>query len=465
MFDRVAPGYDRMNRIISLGPRHRLAPADRRRARPPARVARARPRVRHRRPLPRPRDCRLPTRRRRLLRRDAGAAPAPTRRSSAATAQSLPLPTGRVDGVVCGFALRNFVDFDVGVRRVRAGAAARRPLRRARRHRARAPVMRAGNAVWFRGAVPLLGRILAHDADAYRYLPRSTAYLPAPDALLGDLHARGLRRRRPDARSPAVRCSSHRDPGMTSTAALHRGRPAGRHRECPAARSRAAAGRRAPAVARPGRVRLAARAPARPRVRHLGWLARVSSRRGRRGSWARSTSTTTSARPGHRARSRWARCPSTPAPRASWWSRPGSSASPPTGGPGAPRSARRRSPPVATPVGADALRRAAPSTPATDWRAAVETILAAIARGDVEKVVLAREVLVEADEPFDAPGRARPPARAAARLLRVRGRRPRRRQPRAARAPDGHGRRVTPDGRHRRVATTATTPSPRWPSR
>jgi demethylmenaquinone methyltransferase/2-methoxy-6-polyprenyl-1,4-benzoquinol methylase len=49
--------------------------------------------------------------------------------------------------------------------------------------------MRAGNAVWFRGAVPLLGRVLAGDADAYRYLPRSTAYLPPRDRLatmLGD---------------------------------------------------------------------------------------------------------------------------------------------------------------------------------------------------------------------------------------------------------------------------------------
>ena len=35
----------------------------------------------------------------------------------------------------------------------------------------RNPLMRAGNAVWFRGAVPLLGRVLAHDAEAYRYLP------------------------------------------------------------------------------------------------------------------------------------------------------------------------------------------------------------------------------------------------------------------------------------------------------
>jgi menaquinone-specific isochorismate synthase len=43
----------------------------------------------------------------------------------------------------------------------------------------------------------------------------------------------------------------------------------------------------------------------------------------------------------------------------------------------------------------------APRTRA-DWRAAVERALAAITRGDLEKVVLAREVLVEADTPFDA---------------------------------------------------------------
>ena len=36
------------------------------------------------------------------------------------------------------------------------------------------------------------------------------------------------------------------------------------------------------------------------------------------------------------------------------------------------------------------------------WRAAVEHALAAIARGDLDKVVLAREVLVEADTAFDA---------------------------------------------------------------
>jgi demethylmenaquinone methyltransferase/2-methoxy-6-polyprenyl-1,4-benzoquinol methylase len=31
--------------------------------------------------------------------------------------------------------------------------------------------------------VPVLGRLIAHDAEAYRYLPKSTAYLPAAPEL------------------------------------------------------------------------------------------------------------------------------------------------------------------------------------------------------------------------------------------------------------------------------------------
>ena len=92
----------------------------------------------------------------------------------------LPLAEGAVDGITCGFALRNFVDLDT------VFAECARVLRTGGRVAAldatvpSNPVMRAGNAVWFRGAVPLLGRLLAHDADAYRYLPKSTAYDISP---------------------------------------------------------------------------------------------------------------------------------------------------------------------------------------------------------------------------------------------------------------------------------------------
>jgi demethylmenaquinone methyltransferase/2-methoxy-6-polyprenyl-1,4-benzoquinol methylase len=105
---------------------------------------------------------------------------------------ALPFASGSFDGLTCGFALRNFVDLDAvlaeGARVLASGGRfaaldATVPTN---------PLMRAGNAVWFRGAVPLLGRVVAHDAEAYRYLPKSTAYLPGADELARRLGRAGF---------------------------------------------------------------------------------------------------------------------------------------------------------------------------------------------------------------------------------------------------------------------------------
>jgi ubiquinone/menaquinone biosynthesis C-methylase UbiE len=45
-------------------------------------------------------------------------------------------------------------------------------------------LLRAGHRVWFRQIVPFLGTRLSSDADAYRYLPRSSAYLPPTSELV-----------------------------------------------------------------------------------------------------------------------------------------------------------------------------------------------------------------------------------------------------------------------------------------
>jgi menaquinone-specific isochorismate synthase len=63
-------------------------------------------------------------------------------------------------------------------------------------------------------------------------------------------------------------------------------------------------------------------------------------------------------------------------------------------GPGESATAVAVAPPTQFQVGAPRTR--------DDWRAAVERALAAIDAGDLEKVVLAREVLIEADTAFDA---------------------------------------------------------------
>jgi demethylmenaquinone methyltransferase/2-methoxy-6-polyprenyl-1,4-benzoquinol methylase len=88
--------------------------------------------------------------------------------------------------------LRNFIDLDI------VFAQCAQALRRGGRFVAidatvpENAVMRAGNAIWFRGAVPLLGRVLARDADAYRYLPKSTAYLPPAAELARKLERAGF---------------------------------------------------------------------------------------------------------------------------------------------------------------------------------------------------------------------------------------------------------------------------------
>jgi demethylmenaquinone methyltransferase/2-methoxy-6-polyprenyl-1,4-benzoquinol methylase len=106
----------------------------------------------------------------------------------------LPVRDGEADGVTCGFALRNVVSleafFHEAARVVRAGG-------RVALLDVSEPdnaMLRAGNAVYFRRIVPVIGGLLS-DAGAYRYLPRSTAYLPPPDEMLRMLRDAGF----PDA--------------------------------------------------------------------------------------------------------------------------------------------------------------------------------------------------------------------------------------------------------------------------
>ncbi|MFL6206942.1 MAG: ubiquinone/menaquinone biosynthesis methyltransferase [Acidimicrobiales bacterium] len=103
----------------------------------------------------------------------------------------LPLPGGAVDGVTCGFALRNFASlppfFAELARVVRPGG------RIALLEVAEPPnrLLRAGHGFYFGKVVPLVGGLLS-DPAAYRYLPRSVAYLPEPDVMLEQLARAGF---------------------------------------------------------------------------------------------------------------------------------------------------------------------------------------------------------------------------------------------------------------------------------
>lgn len=108
-----------------------------------------------------------------------------------ADALALPFADGAVDAVVSGFALRNFVDlpaaFTESARVLRHGGR----LALLEVDRPASALLRFGHAIYFRRIVPLLGALLA-DRDAYAYLPESTAYLPEEPALFAMLRAAGF---------------------------------------------------------------------------------------------------------------------------------------------------------------------------------------------------------------------------------------------------------------------------------
>jgi demethylmenaquinone methyltransferase/2-methoxy-6-polyprenyl-1,4-benzoquinol methylase len=94
----------------------------------------------------------------------------------------LPVRTGRVDGVTCGFALRNLVALGPFLAEL---ARVLRPGGRIALLEVATPpnpVMRWGHRLYFGNVVPLIGGLLS-DASAYRYLPRSVAYLPEPESM------------------------------------------------------------------------------------------------------------------------------------------------------------------------------------------------------------------------------------------------------------------------------------------
>jgi demethylmenaquinone methyltransferase/2-methoxy-6-polyprenyl-1,4-benzoquinol methylase len=105
----------------------------------------------------------------------------------------LPMPDASVDGVTCGFALRNLTDlagfFDELARVVRPGG--RIALLDVAIPRNR--FIRWGNDIYFGKVVPRIGAVLS-DGAAYRYLPRSVAYLPQPDEMVAMLHRSGFTR-------------------------------------------------------------------------------------------------------------------------------------------------------------------------------------------------------------------------------------------------------------------------------
>ncbi|MBM4382878.1 MAG: ubiquinone/menaquinone biosynthesis methyltransferase [Deltaproteobacteria bacterium] len=200
MFDRIAPRYDLMNRLLTFG----LDLRWRRTALSAIAVG--------------PGDlvidlacgtgdlCELAARRgarvvgvdfaREMLRR------ASEREVGATLVQgdalALPFASGGASALTCGFALRNFISLEPVL------AECARVLRPGGRlailevDRPRSRFVRTGHSFYFDRVVPLIGALLS-DRAAYRYLPESTSYLPPEAELLAMIERAGftaLRKRR-----------------------------------------------------------------------------------------------------------------------------------------------------------------------------------------------------------------------------------------------------------------------------
>jgi demethylmenaquinone methyltransferase / 2-methoxy-6-polyprenyl-1,4-benzoquinol methylase len=190
MFDTIAPRYDLVNRVMTFGlDRHwRKATVDALALAPRSRVL----------------DVACGTG---DLCRDlalAGHAPVGVdlsigmlqhARTAAPLAQTdaefLPLSASSFDGAVSGFALRNFVALEP------VFAELARVLRPGGRvglldvAEPANPILRAGHSIYFGHVVPKIGALLS-DGDAYRYLPRSVAYLPPASEMLDLLRRAGF---------------------------------------------------------------------------------------------------------------------------------------------------------------------------------------------------------------------------------------------------------------------------------
>jgi len=103
----------------------------------------------------------------------------------------LPIATQSVDGVTCGFALRNLVDLNVFFHEIARVTKSGGRIALLDVSTPTNPVIRWGNSVYFGKVVPRIGGLLSNRA-AYNYLPKSVAYLPAPEQLVRMLQDAGF---------------------------------------------------------------------------------------------------------------------------------------------------------------------------------------------------------------------------------------------------------------------------------
>lgn len=106
-------------------------------------------------------------------------------------AAALPVPDGWASVATCGFALRNFAALEGSLCEMARILAPAGRLAILEVDRPSQAVLRRAHSLYFDQLVPRLGGWLS-DREAYRYLPDSTAYLPSADELRALLQRSGF---------------------------------------------------------------------------------------------------------------------------------------------------------------------------------------------------------------------------------------------------------------------------------
>jgi demethylmenaquinone methyltransferase/2-methoxy-6-polyprenyl-1,4-benzoquinol methylase len=222
MFERIAPRYDLLNRLLSLGidrwwRRRALRALDWRRA--PAGqyldlcagtldVAAQLSRQRGFRGFVVGADFATP-----MLEAGAGKAPRSVVAPVTADAQQLPLRDASVDGATVAFGIRNVASLEAALREAYRVLAPGARLVILEFTTPRRSLVRAAYHLYFHRLLPIIGGAISGHPSAYRYLPDSVAHFPA---------APELARRMTDAGFDDVRWTS-----LTfGIAAIHSGRRA-----------------------------------------------------------------------------------------------------------------------------------------------------------------------------------------------------------------------------------------------
>lgn len=128
-----------------------------------------------------------------MLRAGVGKAPSAVLSPVVADALALPVRTDSFDGAIVAFGIRNVADLGAGLREVH------RALKPGARFvilefsTPRVPLVRAAYLFYFHNILPLIGRLISGHKTAYTYLPRSVANFPETTKLAAAMTAAGFR--------------------------------------------------------------------------------------------------------------------------------------------------------------------------------------------------------------------------------------------------------------------------------